>query len=940
MTQFIRRRKAASVLAAAVLWAGSPGLAQTAKITTPKEALGFDLGEDYHMASYRQLEQYWKMLDAESDRMTLVDIGPTAEGRRQYMAVITSPENHRKLDRYREIARRLALAEGVTDEEARALAREGRAVVWIDGGLHASETVGSQQLMETVYQMVSRSDPETLRFLDDDILLAVLANPDGQDLVADWYMREPDPTKRSLFNLPRLYHKYIGHDNNRDFFISNMPETENMNRIMFREWFPQIVYNHHQPGFNATGAVIFMPPFRDPFNYRFDPLIPLEIEQVGSAMHARLVAHGMPGSGMRSFSNYSTWWNGGLRTIGYFHNVIGLLTEIIGNPTPVEIPLIPERQLPSGDLPYPVPPQVWHYRQSIDYDVQNNWAVLDWASRNRETLLYNMYVKARRAIEAGSRDSWTVTPQRIEALRRAAQEAAGPRTAARQLPAELYQRILHDPRYRDPRGYILPADQPDFGTATKFVNALFKAGVTVLRATAPFEVAGKRYPAGSYVVKTAQAYRAHVLDMFEPQDHPHDFRYPGGPPIPPYDITGWTLAMQMGVRYDRILDGFDGPFVPLTAPASPPPGRVTGPANPAGYLVSHRTNDQFILVNRLLAAKIPVYWLTGEQTAEGDSLGTGAIWIPAAPAVRPLLERAARELGLAVHGVARAPAGTALPLRAPRIGVVDLYGGLMPTGWTRWLFERYEFPHEIVYPQTLDAGNLEAKYDVLVFPDGAFRRTRAASAAGEMRGGSAEGTGGPDPMAIPAEYRTWLGRVSEEKTVPQLRRFVEAGGTVLAIGSSTDLGEVLGLPLKNHLSEMAPDGSERPLPPEKFYIPGSLLRVQVNPNHPLAYGMAAEATVVFDNSPVFRLLPDAAMQRVVPVAWFAGTRTLQSGWAWGEAYLDGGTAIVAAPLGAGKVILLGPEVAFRGQPHGTFKFLFNGVLWGAAGAPSLGTVSP
>ncbi len=209
-----------------------------------------------------------------------------------------------------------------------------------------------------------------------------------------------------------------------------------------------------------------------------------------------------------------------------------------------------------------------------------------------------------------------------------------------------------------------------------------------------------------------------------------------------------------------------------------------------------------------------------------------------------------------------------------------------------------------------------------------------------MRGGSAQGTGGPDPMTIPAEYRGWLGRVSEEKTVPQLRRFVEAGGTLLAIGSSTDLGELLGLPLGNHLAEMGPDGSERPLPPEKFYIPGSLLRVEVNPNHPLAYGMAKEATVVFDNSPVFRLLPDAALRGTTAVAWFAGTHLLQSGWAWGEPYLDGGAAIVASSLGAGKVILLGPEVAFRGQPHGTFKLLFNGVLWGSSGTAPSGTVSP
>src|SRR3972149_1851806 len=453
-------------------WSVAPLHAQAApNITTPKQAIGFNLGDDYMMASYTQLEALWKKWDSGSDRRTLVSIGQTEEGRPQYMAIITSPENQKHLDRYRQIAAQLAHAEGLTDEQARALAREGRAGVWIDGGLHASETVGSQQIMETVYQMVSRTDAETMRFLNDDILLAVQANPDGQEMVAKWYMRETDQTKRSLFGLPRLYNKYIGHDNNRDFFISNMPETSNMNRIMFLEWLPQIVYNHHQPGFGATGGVIFMPPFRDPFNYHYDPLVPLEIEQVGAAMHARLVAQGMGGSGMRSYSGYSTWWNGGLRTITYFHNRGGLLREIVGSPTPLEIPLIANRQLASNDLPLPVAPQTWHFRQSIDYDVENNRAVLDWASRNRETLLYNMYVKGKRSIEAGNRDSWTVTPKRIEALRAAGQGRAGGTAQGGRatLPSALYQSVLRDPAMRDPRGDLSPSDQTDFLTATKVV---------------------------------------------------------------------------------------------------------------------------------------------------------------------------------------------------------------------------------------------------------------------------------------------------------------------------------------------------------------------------------------------------------------------------------------------------------------------------------------
>jgi len=204
--------------------------------------------------------------------------------------------------------------------------------------------------------------------------------------------------------------------------MSNMPETTNMNRQFFIEWFPQIVYNHHQTG--PAGAVIFMPPFRDPFNYNFDPLIPLGIELVGTAMHSRLVAEGKGGSAMRTGANYSTWWNGGLRTVTYFHNMIGILTEIIGSPTPIDIPLVPEKQLPIGDWPLPIAPttgtQKWHYRQSIEYEMSNNRAILDLASRYRETFLYNIYRMGMNSIEKGNKDYWTVSPKRIAALDAAA----------------------------------------------------------------------------------------------------------------------------------------------------------------------------------------------------------------------------------------------------------------------------------------------------------------------------------------------------------------------------------------------------------------------------------------------------------------------------------------------------------------------------------------
>jgi hypothetical protein len=908
------------------------------KITTPKESIGFNLGDDYKMASYTQLEVFWKKLASESDRMKLVDIGLTSEGRHQYMAIISSPENLKKLGHYEEIARKLALAKGLTDDEAHQLAREGKAVVWIDGGLHATETVGSQQIMEQVYEMVSGTDPELMRILNDDITLCVLDNPDGQELVANWYMRNPDETKRSMDNLPVLFQKYVGHDNNRDFYMDNQKETTNEAKVLFNEWYPQIMYNHHQTG--PAGGVIFMPPFRDPFNYNFSPLIPIDLEAVGAALHGRLVADGKGGSEMRSGANYSTWWNGGLRTVMYFHNSIGILTEIIGGPTPMQIPLVPEKQLPSGDWPLPIAPQVWHYKQSIEYEMSNNRAILDYASRQRETLLYNIYKMGKDSIQKGSEDSWTITPKQIVALDEVAAKLHPEGVAGRgrpaglsvgaldavTVPSDLYASVLHNPANRDARGYIIPSNQPDFPTAVKFINTLEKNGIYIQKAKSDFQVAGKSYPAGSYVVKTDQAYRPHILDMFEPQDHPNDFEYPGGPPKRPYDTTGYTLAFQMGVKFDRIMDGFDGPFVEAAGLQSPPAGKISGPSSPAGYLVSHRINNSFILINRLMKAKCDVYWLNKASTVEGEDLGTGTIWIPASPAVLHILQAGTKELGLNAYGVTKAPTGDALKLKPIRIGLYDQYGGLMPTGHIQWLMEEYEFPFEIVYPQTLDAGNIKTRFDVLVFSDGAARL-----GGQDRRGGGRQ----IEPETIPEQYRDRLGSFTREKTLPQVKEFVEAGGDVVTIGSSTSMAEMLGVPVSSYLTAIGKDEKEHALIPDQFYIPGSLMKAHVDNTDPLAYGMPDMADMFFDNSPVFKMRPDAELQHTHSVAWYQGPNILHSGWAWGEKYIDGGTAVVDASIGAGKVILLGPEVAFRAQPHGTFKFLFNGVYLGGATASSL-----
>ncbi len=904
------------------------GAADAATITPPSEAFAQNPGSDYFLADYTAYEAYLKTLAGQSDRMKLVDFGKTEEGRTQWMAVVSSPANLARLDHYKTIARRLAKAEGLSEADARALAAEGKAVVWIDAGLHATETVTSQGQIQVLYRMLTMDDPETLRMLDDVIILFAHDNPDGMELVSDWYMRHEDPQKREFRSIPRLYQKYIGHDNNRDNYMSQMAETTNVNRQLFREWFPQIIFNQHQTG--PTGMVVFVPPFRDPFNYNYDPLVMTTLQEVGMAMHSRLVAEDKPGSGARSAAAYSTWHNGMVRSIAYFHNAIGLLTEIIGGPTPETVKLVPDLQLANGDRPMPIAPQTWRLAQTVEYQWTLDRAVIDYASRNRERLLFNIYKMGANSIERGSKDSWTITPTKIDRLKEAAANAKPAQEdemmaaffgRAGAVDPSLYA-VLQTPESRDPRGYVIPADQADMPTATAFVNALIKTGVDVDRATRAFTVGGKTYPAGSYVVKTAQAYRPHILDMFEPQDHPHDTEYPGGPPKAPYDVTGYTLAYQMGIKYDRILEGFEAPTERLPDVIAPPAGSVKGSGG-AGWLISHEPNRSFTLTNRLLKAGQPVFWLEDGARAGSVSFGPGAIWVPASAESEAIIKQSVGELGVDAYAVRAKPAGEALALKPVRIGLVDVYGGSMPSGWNRWLFEQFEAPFEVVYPQRLDAGDLGRDYDVLVFADGVIPSPQG----GPFRSGRTSPQ--PDAADIPAEYRPWLGTITDEKTLPQVADFMRNGGTVITIGSSSRLATAIGAPVEVAVARRE-GGKLTALPSKEFYIPGSVLRAKVDNRQPLAYGAPQDVDVFFDRSPTFTLKAEAA--GVTPVAWFDSETPLRSGWAVGQEKLKGTTGILDIDFGKGKLFVMGPEVTQRAQSYGTFKFLFNGLLYGPAAA--------
>ena len=829
-----------------VLLAPTLALAQP-KITSPKEFFGHEVGADYYLSNYKQFSEYWRKIDTESDRMVVQSIGKTEEGRDQLMAIVTSPANHKNLKRFQEIAKKLCLADGISPEEAKKLSQEGKAVVWIDGGLHATETLGAQQLIETSWQMVTRNDEEANRILDNVIILFVHANPDGMDLVSDWYMQESDPTKRNM-RIPRLYQKYIGHDNNRDFYAATQKESQNMNRIMYRTWFPQIMYNHHQTG--PAGTVMFAPPFRDPFNHHIDPQVMTGIELVGSAMQNRFVEEGKPGVTMRTGASYSTWWNGGLRTTAYYHNMIGILTETIGSPTPARIPFIADRLVPKGNLIFPIEPQPWKFRQSVDYSVTANMAILDLAAKRREEFLYGIYSMGKRQVEKGRKDTWTDYPSRVAEAKSLAD--------------------LRKPELRDAKVYVFANEQHDPTSADPLLAALWHNGIQIEVATEPFEVNGRKYSRGTIFIRTDQAFRAHVLDMFEPQDHPNDIPMPGAAPIAPYDNAGYTLAMQVGLKVDRILD-------PVLIKS-----QIYEPSN-------------------------------GLSGAWGKSMGWPN-WTGAYRNVFQLLKNAG-EAGLyksrnefkyefvrlndSIKNV-----DLAYKYEAPRIALWDRYGGSMESGWTRWIMDKFGIPYKVVFAKEFEAGGLKDKFDVIVFVDG--------SIPANLREGQAPSTEG-----IPSQHHNMLGNMGAT-AVDKLKEFAESGGSIITIGTGTNLARHFGLPIESHLVKDA-----KPLPRTEYYIPGSILQVKVDNTHPVAWGMGERADVMFDNSPVFKITDTT---KVKPIAWFDSEKPLRSGWAWGQKFLKDGVAIAEAPVGKGKLYLFGPEILYRGQSWGTFKFFFNALL--------------
>nr|BCX01853.1 MAG: peptidase [Bacteroidota bacterium] len=841
-----------------------------AQVPRPESVFGFRPGADFELADYSLLLRYYRALDAASDRVEMVEIGRSAVGRPMVLLLISDAENLRQKEHYRRISEQLARAR-VSEQEARQLAREGRVIVWIDNGLHASEVAPAQHAPELAYYLATDESPETQRIRREAILLLMpCMNPDGLDTVVTWYRRVRG-TPFEASPLPWLYHKYIGHDNNRDWYMQTQPETQAVSRVLYQEWYPQIVLNHHQTA--PFPARIFVPPFADPSNPNIHPLILRGITLVGNAMATRLEQKGK--AGVVSRRVFSTWWNGGMRTVPYFHNMIGLLTETAlyryATPryyAPDELPDsfaggLPTR-VPTTDYPMPWLGGWWRLRDAVEYIFETSMATLEVAARYREELLWNMYQMGREAIERG--------------------------------------------RTGSPKAWVIPPDQWDPSAAAALVNVLWRGGVEVWRAEAAFEADGRRYPAGTYVIPAAQAFQAYVRDLLEPQVYT-DIRRPGQPPEPPYDIAGWTLPSTMGVRVERVEGALEVPSKTVIASPVKPNPSITGGGR---YVVfSPRANDSFLWMNRAFDMGLSVYRLMENAPELGPEYGMGAIVVDLQGAQGSRFLQAVLAEGARGRRVAALPSG-ARPLRRPRVGIYEPWRPSMDAGWTRWLLEQYGFVYRGLRDQDIRRGNLRRDLDVIILP---------SESVGQL-------VRGFEPGTMPEEFTGGLG----DAGLAALRAFVREGGTLVALDEAAQtVMRYFDVPVVSGL-----EGLRR----EEFYCPGSVLRIYVDRRHPIAWGMPEEVSAYFINSQAFvwrsragsgeaGLEPGQSRDGATVVAIYPRVPLLQSGWLLGEQHLQGKAAVMEVKQGQGRYILLGFGVQFRGQPHATFKLLFNSLLYGS-----------
>jgi len=739
------------LITAILLATAAASVALAGPIPSPEEFLGHPVGADRTLAPWPRVVEYHTRLAAASDRVSIESAGTSTLGNDIPVVVVTSAANQQKLDRYREIARQLANADRLGADEVARLVAEGKPIVLVTCSIHSTEVGSTQMSMLLAHELATSEDPRIVKWLDDAILLLMPSiNPDGQAMVVDWYDRWLG-TDYEGGAMPWLYHHYVGHDDNRDFYMLTQKETRAVNDLVYSRWFPQVFLDEHQMG--STGPRMFVPPQTDPLDPLVHSLVFAQADLLGTTMALRLQEGGKTGVGSNMI--FDSYWPGGTRNTAWWKNVTGLLTEVascrIATPVfidPNELRAggkgLPEYQRQANFIS-PWPGGWWRLADIIDYELIATKALLETVASHGPGILANFAGMAREAAAAG---------------------AAEP-----------------------PAAFVVPPDQHDPVAAGLLVELLLRHGVRVETATTPLTVGRAAYPAGTVVIRAAQPYRAFLLTMLRPQRYPEVAPYRDGPVLPPYDATTWSLPISMGVE--------------VVEAATPPVGELRGidafswPATavsqaPGGWALPHSADSVATASRRLLDAGAELYWLDAGTpgTARGD------VWVRPGSVPAETLARIAGELHVPVTPLAANPSGPAFKVAPVTAGLYQPWAASMDEGWTRYLFDRYEVPYRTLHNKEMREGAYVGKLDVLVLAD---------IEPGVLRDGASASRWGRSPM--PPEYEGGLGREGGEK----LAAWIRGGGTAVALNRSGQyLVELLALPVTDTLAEVKGNGLDCP----------------------------------------------------------------------------------------------------------------------------------
>ena len=861
-----------AVLVSAAFLVGSGAWAQT--LQSPAAFLGHEVGADYKLVKWPRIVEYFEHLAANSDRLIVEDIGSTTDGNRMILATIASPDAIDDLSVDKARQRKISDPRLIAGESERNdLIRVSKVPILVNCQLHSTEVAASQMSMELAYNLVAQTNADIANILDRCIILLVpCANPDGQIMVAEWYERSIGTPWEGRASMPKLYQKYAGHDNNRDWFMLNLQETRNTTKVLYEQWFPTIVWDVHQMG--NEGARLFVPPFYDPKNQNVHPGIDQTLLIIGGHMAGDLALAGR--KGVVHSAIYDNWWAGGFRTTPYRHNMVGILTEAAS--VNLASPIFQRKSELDGhtrglpdyvaqtNFPDPWPGGWWRLRDIVQYELDIAMSLFTLAARYHDRFQSNFIQFGEEAIAAG----------------------------------------LNEPPY----AWLVPPDQHDPGSAYQMLERLHAPAIEVHRADAAFTADGVGYPAGTHILYTAQPFRPHLMDMMERQTYPDREMYPGGPAEQPYDMAGWTLPLQMGVRYVEVAHPFEAQATKLSAIEKSGPILESGTGEDGQILVVEPyTNDAYTFAARALASGLAV----SRAKVSGDRSAAGAFIVEGEGVARA--NEIAGNLSLRIHRTNQSlQEDEMVALRAARTALYQPYIASMEEGWTRLVLDNHEIPYDSIFNAGIRAGNLRDRYDCIVLPS---------------VGPQLILNGYPEDSTAP-EYAGGIGR----EGLVALQEFAAGGGTLICMDESSNLViDHFNVPVRNVV---------RGKPSSEFYCPGSILRLHMDTSHPVGYGMPEWYSGYFADSQVFELAapegesaevkdsldPNRSAAKRFPVkvvSRYSDTVLLESGWIRGEDLVRDKPAIVEIGYGKGRIYLFGISVQRRGQPHGTFRILFNAI---------------